>query len=166
MKKILILIIPLLTFSCCRFNENKYVSDPDDIYKFLTEDMYKKVKIDNYNYVFYVDSTHPYSYTLKFKLKEIKGKNYKNVTGKCEVYLFSIPSYINMVFEIRRQNNIIYWNSKCVDSTINSILKWSDVEFSTNINIDTLLDNDEFKYYLWSAKNNPCYIGKMTLIFK
>ncbi|MCX7953913.1 MAG: hypothetical protein N3A01_01840 [Bacteroidales bacterium] len=165
--KCIILILFLIVVGCCKFYENKYVSDPEDLHKIIPQYMYKQVNMNGHKYVFFVDSTHPYSYTISIPLKELKRKRYKSVTGKCEVYLFSLPSYINLVFEIRRNDNIIFWNSLSCDTVIKSILKWQEAEFFNQIpNVDTLLDNDIFKFYLWSVKYNPCYIGKMELIFR
>jgi len=172
MNKFLLLLLAgiLLWFYSCTSDSNSneknaYVADAIDLLPWINKDFTKEAKMDKHPYVFFVDTTHEFSYGFKALYKDIKVKNAKKMTVSCEGYLYQIPSRVQLVIDIKNNGQNVFWQSQAFDQQIKETSVWNNVSFSVDLPKE-VNPSSEILVYVWSPSHEVALFDHLTVKFE
>lgn len=146
-------------------DKNAYCANATDFLPWIDKDIIKEVKMEKHAYVFFVDTTHEFSYGFKAQLKDIKTKNIKKMNVSCNGFLYQIPSKVQLVIDIKNNGQNIFWQSQPFDQSLKEVSKWGNVSLSVDIPKE-VNDLSEILVYVWSPSNEVALFDNLTVKFE
>lgn len=163
----LLVNLALVLFSCGSkdVNSNSYVANTTNLLPWINSDVMKEAKMENHPYVFFVDTTHEFSYGFKAKVNDLKVKNPKKITVSCDGYLYQIPSKVQLVIDIKNEGNNVFWQSQSFDKEIKEASAWGKVQLSVDLPKE-INQYSEILVYAWSPSHEVALFDNLTVKFE
>lgn len=161
--------IALVLFSCSSkdsSNEpNAYIGNTTELLPWINSDVMREANMENHPYVFFVDTTHEFSYGFKAKMKDLKNKNAKKITVSCDGYLYQIPSKVQLVIDIKNEGNNIFWQSQSFDKDLKEASTWGKVQLSVDLPKE-INANSEILVYAWSPSHEVGLFDNLKVVLE
>ncbi|HNV95454.1 MAG TPA: hypothetical protein PKG63_03190 [Bacteroidales bacterium] len=156
-------------FSCNSNNtdsdQNSYLGKASELLPWISSDAMREAKMENHPYVFFVDTTHEFSYGFKAKVKDLKNKSAKKITVSCDGYLYQVPSKVQLVIDIKNDGNNIFWQSQSFDKNIKEASTWGNVQLSVDLPKE-INSNTEILVYVWSPSHEVGLFDNLKVKFE
>jgi hypothetical protein len=166
---ILFVSIAFILFSCGSGNsisdQNTYVGNTTELLPWINSEVMKEAKMENHPYVFFVDTTHEFSYGFKSKVKDLKVKNPKKITVSCDGYLYQVPSKVQLVIDIKNEGNNVFWQSQLFEKDLKEASKWGKVQLTVDLPKE-VNPFSEILVYAWSPSREVALFDNLMVKFE
>ncbi len=159
----------LLLLNCNKIQQpkekNSYMAIANNLLPWITNNNIRPVETGKHIYAFYVDTLKEYSFGFQLNYEQVKVNNFKEIQASCRGLIYQLPSKIQLVIELKKNGNTIFWQSELFEKHINQVNKWGNITFSIRIP-DNIDKQSNILVYVWNPSKENALFDSLNISFK